>query len=352
MKLCICGVLAITAVAVSCLLDSTQSLAQNAYITNSSSNSLSVIDTEKNKVSATIVGAFFSPYGVTVSPDSRDGSKVYVTNSTASAGNSNVSVIDTATNKVIATIPVGSEPVGVAVSTDGSKAYVANANSATVSVIDTATNTVIATIPVGVGPYGVAVGPDGSKVYVTNTLLNSTGPRGTVSVIDTAKNTVTATILVDGFPTGVAVTPDGRKIYVANVNSDSVSVIDTAKNKVTATIPVGTFRGPNGVAVTADGRKVYVTNFRSNNVSVIDTAKNKVTATIPVGLNPNAFGIFIHPAREREPRFAGKPGTANCHGRSVAALAQQYGRLNAAATTLGYSDESDLQNAIRTFCRE
>ena len=218
MKLYICRVLAITAFAVSCLLDSTQSLAQNAYITNSSSNSLSMIDTEKNKVSATIVGAFFSPYGVTVSPHSRDGSKVYVTNSTASAGKSNVSVIDTASSAVTATIPVGN------------------------------------------------------------------------------------------VPTGVAVTPDGLKVYVANVNSDSVSVIDTAKNKV--------------------------------------------TATIPVGLNPNAFGMFIHPAREREPRFAGKPGTANCHGRSVAALAQQYGRLNAAATTLGYSDESELQNAIRTFCRE
>ena len=350
MKLCICGVLAITAFAVSCLLDSTQSLAQNAYITNSSSNSLSMIDTEKNKVSATIVGAFFSPYGVTVSPDSRDGSKVYVTNSTASAGKSNVSVIDTATNTVTATIPVGSEPVGVAVSRDGSKAYVANANSATVSVIDTATNTVIATIPVGIGPYGVAVGPDGSKVYVTNTLLNSTGPRGTVSVIDTAKNTVTATILVDGFPTGVAVTPNGRKVYVANANSATVSVIDTAASAVTATIPVGNV--PTGVAVTPDGLKVYVANVNSDSVSVIDTAKNKVTATIPVGLNPNAFGMFIHPAREREPRFAGKPGTANCHGRSVAALAQQYGKLNAAATTLGYSDESELQNAIRTFCRE
>jgi len=171
-----------------------------------------------------------------------------------------------------------------------------------------------------------------------------------VSVIDTAKNTVTATILVDGFPTGVAVTPNGRKVYVANQSSATVSVIDTAASAVTATIPVGNV--PTGVAVTPDGLKVYVANVNSDSVSVIDTAKNKVTATIPVGLNPNAFGIFIHPAREREPRFAGKPGTANCHGRSVAALAQQYGKLNAAATTLGYSDESELQNAIRTFCRE
>jgi hypothetical protein len=40
MKLRICWVLAITAFAVSCLLGSTQSLAQNAYITNSDSNTL------------------------------------------------------------------------------------------------------------------------------------------------------------------------------------------------------------------------------------------------------------------------------------------------------------------------
>ena len=37
------------------------------------------------------------------------------------------------------------------------------------SVIDTATNTVIGDpIPVGDGPYGVAVTPDGTRAYVTN----------------------------------------------------------------------------------------------------------------------------------------------------------------------------------------
>jgi len=55
-------------------------------------------------------------------------------------------------------------------------------------VIDTATDTVIASIPVGVNPFGVSVTSDGSKVYVTNT------GDSTVSVINTATNTVTATI--------------------------------------------------------------------------------------------------------------------------------------------------------------
>ena len=51
-----------------------------------------------------------------------------------------------------------------------------------------------------------------------------------------------------------------------------------------------------------------------------------------------------------QPVFAGTPGRANCDGKSVAALAQQFGGLNAAAAALGYSDVNTLQNAILTFC--
>jgi YVTN family beta-propeller protein len=74
-----------------------------------------------------------------------------------------VSVIDTATNTVVATIPVGVSPIGVAITPDGTRAYVTNEGSntvsGTVSVIDTATNTVVATIPVGPGPFGIAITP-------------------------------------------------------------------------------------------------------------------------------------------------------------------------------------------------
>ncbi len=47
-------------------------------------------------------------------------------------------------------------------------AYVANVQSGTVSVIDTTTGTVTATIPVGADPIDMAVSPDGSTVYVAN----------------------------------------------------------------------------------------------------------------------------------------------------------------------------------------
>jgi YVTN family beta-propeller protein len=58
MKLDLFGLLATAVVAVSCLLGSAQTLAQNAYITvpgeNEISNTVSVVDTRTNMVSATI----------------------------------------------------------------------------------------------------------------------------------------------------------------------------------------------------------------------------------------------------------------------------------------------------------
>jgi len=103
------------------------------------------------------------------------------------AGDNTVLVIDTATNTVVATIAVGQTPFGVAITPDGTRAYVAEANSFTVSVIDTATNTVVATIPLVGTPIGVAITPDGTRAYVT---INGDN---TVSVFDTTSNTVAAT---------------------------------------------------------------------------------------------------------------------------------------------------------------
>ena len=95
-----------------------------------------------------------------------------------------------------------------------------------------------------------------------------------------------------------------------------MAVIDTSTSTVSQ-IQVG--YDPWGITVTPDGSKVYVVNERSNSVSVINPATNTVTATISGFNGPTAFGIFIQPAKPA-PRFAGTPGKANCHGKSVSAL--------------------------------
>jgi len=66
-------------------------------------------------------------------------------------------IIDTATNTVVTTVAVGVSPFGVAATPDGSLVYVANSGDNTVSVIDTATATVTAP-PVAVGTSPAAFG--------------------------------------------------------------------------------------------------------------------------------------------------------------------------------------------------
>jgi hypothetical protein len=47
---------------------------------------------------------------------------------------------------------------------------------------------------------------------------------------------------------------------------------------------------------------------------------------------------------------AGTPGQANCHGKSMSALAEQFGSVASAASSLGFSSVQSLQNTFGGFC--
>lgn len=212
----------------------------------------------------------------------------------SSLSTNTVFVLDTATNTVTATVPVGLSPRGVAVHPTGSTVYVANDRSSTISVVSTVTNSVVATVIVGAGPEGVAVHPRGTSVYVTNRHGDN------VSVVDTETNRVIATVPVGSRPRGVAVNSEGSRIYVANSGSYSISVIDAFTNTVIATIPIGLPmhppRVPHGIAVHPAGTHVYVAtagNFATGALLVIDAVTHAVSAT--VGLGAPAHGVTVHP---------------------------------------------------------
>jgi len=63
-----------------------------------------------------------------------------------------------------------------------------------VSIINTTNNTAYASTNVGNYPWGVAVTPDGTKAYVANSVDN------TISVIDTTNNTFYSSVNVENVP--------------------------------------------------------------------------------------------------------------------------------------------------------
>jgi hypothetical protein len=46
---------------------------------------------------------------------------------------------------------------------------------------------------------------------------------------------------------------------------------------------------------------------------------------------------------------AGTPGAANCQGKTISALAHQFGGIQAASLALGASSVAALQDAVRLF---
>jgi YVTN family beta-propeller protein len=195
-------------------------------------------------------------------------------------------------------------PVGVAVTPDGTKVYVANRNDDTVSVIDLKDNNAVTTVvdPAFTvkGPWAVVVAPDGKTVYVTNSTDRS------VSVIDTVTDKVSGRIAVaplaanlGASPVGIAVNPAGTKLYVANLKANSVSVIDLKDNNAVTTVvdPASTVKEPWGIAVAPDGKTVYVTNSTTSSVSVIETFDDTVRREVLVESTPR--GIAVNPAGTR-----------------------------------------------------
>jgi len=267
-----------------------------AYVANENSNNLSVINTSTNTIVSSLdIG--LNPRGVAVDPEN---THVFVTNYKSPG---DVSVIHAITNSV-STIPYtvyeGNYPAGAAINPEGTTLYVTNQGSDTLSIIkfietgdsnfpNNGEGSLLNNINVGRSPCGIAIRPDGTCVYVAN------GDSNTVSVINTSTGNLTATIDVGKMPQGIALTPDGKSVYVSNFIGGTVSIIDTTTNVVADTVQVG--RNPIGVSVNPNGTKIYVANYGSNSVSVIDTATNTVITTVPVGSRPVALGQFIIPQR-------------------------------------------------------
>jgi YVTN family beta-propeller protein len=266
-------------------------LARDAYVTNSNGGSVSVIDTGTNTAAASTipVGAF--PAGLAITPD---GSRAYVPNRFAGPPGT-LSVIDTSTNTVVGTpIVVGNGPSAIAITPNGQFAYVANRTSNDVSVIDTATNAVVGSpIPLGASanPKGIAITPDGQHAYVANGGLN------TVSVISTASNSVVGLPIPAGGvnPFSLAITPDGATVYVVNQNSGSVTPISTATNTAGSPIPVTS--APINLAISRNGNFAYIVsqNTPFSAVSIIDTATNTVVGS-PITTGAQSLGMAFTPS--------------------------------------------------------
>jgi YVTN family beta-propeller protein len=235
---------------------------------------------EVNVAAGSIVGTISadSVEGVAVTPD---GSTAYL----AETGQYYVIADDLAT-KAQTKIEVGAYPQDVAVSPTGKVVYATvtagdtgPGGSDVVAAIDPATNKVTADIRVGPAPRQVVFSHDGSTAYVTT----ETG----IYEISTATSRVVRVIPEAGAtngPQGIALSPNGATLYVTNPDAGTVAAIDAASGKVVAS--ASGLAEPYSVTVTPSGSTLYVADMNSDSVSVLSAATMKASATVSVGRLP------------------------------------------------------------------
>jgi len=195
----------------------------------------------------------------------------------ASETGSEVVEVNVTAGSIVGTISADSVE-GVAVTPDGSTAYLAETGQYYVIADDLATKAQTK-IEVGAYPQDVAVSPAGNVVYATVT-SGDTGPGGSdvVAAIDPTTNKVTADINVGPAPRQVVFSPDGSTAYVTT--EAGIYVISTATNRVVRVIPeAGATDGPQGIAVSPNGATLYVTDPDAGTVVAIDSASGKVIAS-------------------------------------------------------------------------
>ncbi len=322
------------------LLVSFNANAGEIYVTNQQDNSVSIIDSDTNKVLETVKIAGWFPHNIVFTPD---GLEAWIAN----LGSANVSILDTIKRNNKLTLPEGglcegpihprkpwSEPKGmredcsrvheVAIRPDGKMAYLTNldsdyiwvfdtatkkeigriksgssarmvfskdgklgyvvsSHSNNIPIVDTDTNKVIGEIPVGKGVFGLAISPDGALLYVT------TGKDNHFIILDISSQKKVADIMVGNDPHTVVISADGRWAYVTNRGDDEVAVIDTTKKEIKKKIKAA---GEPDLAAIA-GRYLYVTNRKANSISAIDIESLTVETVIPAGNEPH--GIAVRP---------------------------------------------------------
>src|SRR3978361_374573 len=130
-----------------------------AYVSNEKSNTVSVIDTDKWAVIATIkVGQ--RPRGIEFTKDGK-----FVLG--AVGDDDTIQMIDTATRKVADSLPSGPDPELFVQDKAGKILYVANENDNTVTVIDIERRARVGDVKVGVASQGMAISPDGKILINT-----------------------------------------------------------------------------------------------------------------------------------------------------------------------------------------
>ena len=255
-----------------------------AWVVYDKSHDLGVIDAETRKLVRRVrIGG--NPYNLAFTPDGR---YLYVLDWSSDTSNDEIIVWDLANAKVEGRVEVSTWPAHGVFSRDARLFYVSGESAGDVTVIDTAKREIVGRVVHGGGDaMGLALTADGKLLYA------AAGENKAILKIDTTTHKVVGTIAVPGIVHESTLTLDGKFLYVTLRKANKLVVVRTADDKIVATVAQRAY--PDLVTMEPTGRYALVTNRHADLVSVIDLKTHAQVRTIAVGKAPH--GMALRPGR-------------------------------------------------------
>lgn len=149
--------------------------------------------------------------------------------------------------------------------------------------------------PLGAVPGAVAVSADGSYAWVTNSAGRGAAGRGWIAVIYLGSMVEVARIPTCVAPIGSRLTADGSKHYSVCTQDDALVEIDaramTVARRLSLTVAGQRACAPSALELAADGSRIFVACEKSNQVLEVSTASWSVVRQIATGSSPGAIAL-------------------------------------------------------------
>lgn len=251
-----------------------------AWVVYDKSHDLGIIDVDGRRLLRRVkIGG--NPYNLAFTPD---GSHLVVLDWASDISTDEVIFYDLKAEKIDWRVEVSTWPAHAIFSRDGKTLYVSGETAGDVTVIDVAKREAVARIVHGGGDaMGLALSTDGKVLYA------AAGENKAVVKIDTATNKEIGRIGLLGIVHEATLTADGKFIYTTLRKANRIVVVRTADDKIVARIPQKGF--PDLVTMDPTGRYALVTNRYADHVSVIDLATHTQVRAIPVGKAPHGMAL-------------------------------------------------------------
>lgn len=251
-----------------------------AWVVYDKSHDLGIIDVDGRRLVKRLrIGG--NPYNLAFTPD---GSHLVVLDWASDISTDEVIFYDLKAERIDWRVEVSTWPAHAIFSRDGKLLYVSGETAGDVTVVDVTKRETVARIVHGGGDaMGLTLSPDGRVLYA------AAGENKAVIKIDTATNKEISRIKLPGIVHEATLTADGKFMYTTLRKNNRVVVVRTADDKIVASIPQRGF--PDLVTMEPSGRYALVTNRYADHVSVIDLATHTQVRSIPVGKAPHGMAL-------------------------------------------------------------